>query len=531
MTYVFDETNLELKSLVDDLANLDDPNSIINDGTHVLIINGHQVTLRGFTSNILNVIESLQSTPISPTHSIIRSVDDTNTNVITKAHDTIHAMSSSIKDIEKLVKDTEFEVSTTGNGAGLKKVFANRLTLAISSLAKTLGTKVYLRKNMAYNMTEISETDDGITVIVGGLPETCMSKLTIYHESTAYNYNCTIPLPEHITLYSNGIAIAQLISPKLIRLTIFQCCCSGELPSNPSTEVSFLSFIFTEIGKKLQQISSGEVKIEDITAENTKRIYKALSSSIDILIKNNEEKSIAIKEAIQDTEKMLTMLFNQKKSIEMMLSSNIGKSQDASHTILESIKAMNGITGIRSIILNGDVEYLAISTNKIYFVDSRTNLRHLAGKFVILISLPTSSQNDIIEVTVRNTLFTIRGMAQYCDHPHIMSGKPCYGNISTTMSKLRTSRDFIGIVAVMLRFLSSVNTDDTAGMWAHRWPVVDNEGNFLPQYDYLKQCDMEDCFNCTSTPRTCALSSIFTDEQIECLESTQNSEEEEDENA
>lgn len=67
-------------------------------------------------------------------------------------------------------------------------------------------------------------------------------------------------------------------------------------------------------------------------------------------------------------------------------------------------------------------------------------------------------------------------------HPHVngQSGNACLGNVDSTIAELSAQYEIYALANILIDFLESVNTDDSAGRKVTRWDRVDDDGNIIP---------------------------------------------------
>lgn len=63
-----------------------------------------------------------------------------------------------------------------------------------------------------------------------------------------------------------------------------------------------------------------------------------------------------------------------------------------------------------------------------------------------------------------------------CPHPHVSDSlNPCFGNISSTIAQLLSYVELFPLVTIVINYLESINTRDTAGEYCVYWDRVDEE--------------------------------------------------------
>lgn len=132
-----------------------------------------------------------------------------------------------------------------------------------------------------------------------------------------------------------------------------------------------------------------------------------------------------------------------------------------------SIELLTNDKRILDIAVSGKT--ITILTNDLYYHDSRTNRKHLLGKFLIESSFGYYRSTKAYNITMQ----VIGALVYPQDGPHIMSDNHCcLGNTERLFEECMISQDPTGLIILLLSFVESVNVDDSAGVGIENWPFV-----------------------------------------------------------
>jgi len=129
--------------------------------------------------------------------------------------------------------------------------------------------------------------------------------------------------------------------------------------------------------------------------------------------------------------------------------------------------------------------FLILFTNTIFIYDNGTYYE--IGRFKIKIALSTGSSsttsiNNNINITNLDRL--VHGYESNMHHPHILNAGPCFGNAGHYILEAFHSHDLLQLVEILISFLSSVNTSDSAGASINNWPLVSKQ-----RVDYIEKLE------------------------------------------
>lgn len=139
----------------------------------------------------------------------------------------------------------------------------------------------------------------------------------------------------------------------------------------------------------------------------------------------------------------------------------------------EEFTAVTEIEQIESVIVKE--ESVHVYTKNIYARDERTKILHDIGTFHIKIGMHSNNYDTQNTVIIRNTKHQIKAYnEQVMQAPHVFAeGYICHGTLATGMANAYKKRDLYQLVLQLVLFLGQANTDDAAGKFISRWPIVD----------------------------------------------------------
>lgn len=83
-------------------------------------------------------------------------------------------------------------------------------------------------------------------------------------------------------------------------------------------------------------------------------------------------------------------------------------------------------------------------------------------------------------IYIQNLTKRVKGFREGMHHPHVFpDGKACWGNYYNDIKELMNSRDFAGLVTVILSFLQTANPADEAGVFFYKW----GDDEFIEEYE------------------------------------------------
>lgn len=125
-----------------------------------------------------------------------------------------------------------------------------------------------------------------------------------------------------------------------------------------------------------------------------------------------------------------------------------------------------------------------VFTDTLYVTDPRTGWKHELGKFRLELDCP---QGQIKVFNLTRQVLAYNG--QKMNGPHVFANNTiCAGNFVETTAELFGKHDYSNLASTLIVYLESVNTDDSAGKWVHRWPRVNEDGS-LTEYDKMNAAD------------------------------------------
>ncbi len=251
------------------------------------------------------------------------------------------------------------------------------------------------------------------------------ANLFIYHDI------CHRAKPEEIALFDRIITEAIALIPKekdMARLT------------KDEVRARFVTLCAGRIDRQLAEAKSAAVNADQVITEASRRIADAVRSKNDAA---NLESTLTVRKGTE--------------------SETLGKEFDN----LGRIKKLNRVS------FRGDKLVMSLDTMRV--TDPRTKKQHEVGKVEVTMD-PVRG-----EVFFKNKTRLVHGMEQHMHAPHVFgTGKPCLGSLSQALPKLVSGYEFAVAIQMIIAFLESVNVDDGAGKHVDRWPLIGEDGKFIP---------------------------------------------------
>ncbi len=186
---------------------------------------------------------------------------------------------------------------------------------------------------------------------------------------------------------------------------------------------------------------------------------KATAASADALI---TESSRRIADAVRSK--------NDAAHLESTLTARKGAE---SETLGKEFDNLGRIKKLERVSFRGDKLVMTLDTMRV--TDPRTQKRHEVGKMEVTMD-PARG-----EIMFKNKTRLVHGMEQKMHAPHIFNtGRPCLGSLSQALPKLISGYEFAVAIQMIIAFLESVNVDDGAGRHVDRWPLIGEDGKFIP---------------------------------------------------
>ncbi len=108
-----------------------------------------------------------------------------------------------------------------------------------------------------------------------------------------------------------------------------------------------------------------------------------------------------------------------------------------------------------------------VFTEVLYCIDPRSKRCHEIGAFRIELNLDG-------DVRWFNLTRKVDGLKTKMNAPHVWSnGNACLGNMDEVIPQLIADYELAALAMICIQFIENVNTDDVAGAYIDRWPVVD----------------------------------------------------------
>jgi len=110
--------------------------------------------------------------------------------------------------------------------------------------------------------------------------------------------------------------------------------------------------------------------------------------------------------------------------------------------------------------------FFHVLTDDLFIDNQRDGTFHHLGRFDI--SLSAGGGLKFVNLTQ-----TIEGYSPNMHAPHVFEGgSACYGNLEEIIPSLIAAGEYASIIFMGIAFLESVDTQDAAGRYVNRWPVV-----------------------------------------------------------
>jgi len=132
-------------------------------------------------------------------------------------------------------------------------------------------------------------------------------------------------------------------------------------------------------------------------------------------------------------------------------------------------RQLRAVTSVR--LLKNDI--ISVSTKELKCTDPRTGATHDIGKFNIRI--PTTADFHYVGDYLKflNKTRRVRGLERNMHAPHVFqSGEGCLGTAVTGLREAYNNSDLYMLLLLSIQFLESVFTDDDAGNYIDKWPVI-----------------------------------------------------------
>lgn len=145
----------------------------------------------------------------------------------------------------------------------------------------------------------------------------------------------------------------------------------------------------------------------------------------------------------------------------------VSSANEHTKTQLEQLLAHPGIITLEYM---PTTKHLFVVSNVITCVDDRTNNTHVIGHMLVDIDL-----TSVGIFRAQNLTWQVEGFRGFRSQaPHLMEqDNPCHGNVMETLQKAYRAKDLFGVIHIILTFLGSANTPDSAGATVNRWPYFD----------------------------------------------------------
>lgn len=124
---------------------------------------------------------------------------------------------------------------------------------------------------------------------------------------------------------------------------------------------------------------------------------------------------------------------------------------------------------VRDVEINDDT--LTIVTDTLYCLNPETNKYHEIGAFHIVIG----AEEDNHYIRWHNQTRSVDAMRDDMQAPHVFAdGHACLGNLDEILPDLIARWELAIATQLAIQFIETVNVDDSAGRYIHRWPEARN---------------------------------------------------------
>ncbi len=238
------------------------------------------------------------------------------------------------------------------------------------------------------------------------------------------------------------------------------------------TELAIMRELFNYVA---QILNSGDGSPREID-------YGAMvRAALEAKAKEAKEKVDTTNRYINSKKDELTSLYRRLEdavreynSISGSITEIINKTKEELNNLVEQYKVANvTVIGTDILVFTEDI-----------IIETEEYGTHYIGKFRITIPMDSSDIRLYNLNNIRN------GYWPGSHHPHIdSSGRPCWGNVATTVAQLHADRQYCALVNILIGYLESVNMDDPAGETVRVW----GESIDSPAYDKVYTHECEEC--------------------------------------
>lgn len=131
---------------------------------------------------------------------------------------------------------------------------------------------------------------------------------------------------------------------------------------------------------------------------------------------------------------------------------------------------------------------ICVYTSVLLCKDSRTNKIHEVGEFRIEID-PTGQTNSG-GVRFYNITRKVNASSSRMNAPHVYSdGHACLGNAESSIVEMVKRRQIVELIQYLIAFLETANTEDSAGAYINKWPLVTKKTRTMLEERYGKKLE------------------------------------------
>ena len=126
---------------------------------------------------------------------------------------------------------------------------------------------------------------------------------------------------------------------------------------------------------------------------------------------------------------------------------------------------IKNISKVFNVAFDKNGRIISVMTDDLFCENPKTKLLHYLGKYNIKINM----SQQYSQIQFLNLTRTIGGK----HHPHVTSnGSACLGNFSEAMPQLVGRNEFAILITMAIKFLESVNVEDSWGSTIVNWPLA-----------------------------------------------------------
>lgn len=148
--------------------------------------------------------------------------------------------------------------------------------------------------------------------------------------------------------------------------------------------------------------------------------------------------------------------------------------------ILGDFEALAMMDKVEDVRVEG--EYIHIFTTNLTITDPESGRQYVGGHFLIKVKM---SNSDVKFYRAKGEKGHRGHWTPNDPHPHVSgnSGTACLGSVTATVAELCAQKEIYALGIVLIAFLETVNTNDTAGEKVRNWPRIGGEPQAYMDFD------------------------------------------------